>query len=272
MNSANDSARPLEALAVELDDGVLTVTLDRPEQRNVVSDDPLLSELTALATRIGDDRTVRCVILTGRGPAFSAGGNIRKMLEGEGIFGLDPANLVEGYRTGVQRMIRAVHAIPVPTVAAVNGPAIGAGLDLALACDLRLAASSAKVGATFVNLGIVPGDGGAWFLSRAVGTQRAMEMALTGRVLDAEEALALGIFLSVHDPDQLLPAARKLAGEIAAKAPVAVRWTKQLIRRADRGTLDEVLDATAPMQAILHGTPEHKAALRAMLTRVSERR
>jgi enoyl-CoA hydratase/carnithine racemase len=261
-----------DALTVALDHGVLTVTLDRPDQRNVVSDDPLMSELTSLAQTVGDDPAVRCLVLTGRGPAFSAGGNIRKMLDGEGMFGSDPAGIVEGYRTGVQRLVRAVHAIPVPTIAAINGPAIGAGFDLALACDLRLCATTAKVGETFVNLGIVPGDGGSWFLSRAVGPQRAMELALTGRVLGADEALALGLVLSLHDPDQLLAAASELAASIAAKPPMAVRWTKQLVRRADRATLDDVLDATAPLQAILHGTAEHKDALRAMLEQVSARR
>lgn len=261
-----------EALAVELDGGVLTVALDRPEHRNVVSDDPLMTELTTLAQTVGDDPAVRCLVLTGRGSAFSAGGNIRKMLDGEGMFGGEPAGIVEGYRTGVQRLVRAVHAIPVPTIAAINGPAIGAGFDLALACDLRLCATTAKLGETFVNLGIVPGDGGSWFLSRAVGPQRAMELALTGRVLRAEEALTLGLVLSLHDPEDLLAAATELAASIAAKPPMAVRWTKQLVRRADRATLDDVLDATAPLQAILHGTAEHKDALRAMLEHVSARR
>lgn len=267
-----DLAAEFSAIAVELQGGVATVMLDRPEHRNVVSDDPLMTELTRLALAVGDDAEVRAVVLIGRGPAFSAGGNIRKMLEGDGMFGGGPAAIVEGYRTGVQRLVRAVHGIPVPTIAAVNGPAIGAGFDLALACDLRLCSTAAKFGETFVNLGIVPGDGGSWFLSRAVGVQRAMELAFTGRVIGSDEALALGAVLSVHEPDQLLPAARAVADQIASKPATAMRWTKQLIRYAERASLDEVLDVTAPFQAILHGTPEHRDALVAMIERTSSRR
>jgi enoyl-CoA hydratase/carnithine racemase len=265
-------ARSFEAVAVEVRDGVATAVLDRPDSRNVISDEPMMTELTSLALHVGSDPGVRVLVLTGRGSAFSAGGNIHKMLDEEDMFGGPPPSIVEGYRSGVQRLIRALHSTPVPTIAAVNGPAIGAGFDLALACDLRLCASTAKFGETFVNLGIVPGDGGSWLLPRAVGAQRAIELALTGRIIGADEALALGVVLSVHASDELLDAAQGLGATIASKPAMAVRWTKQLIRRSEQATLDEVLDATAPLQAILHGTSEHKAALRAMLDAASSRR
>ncbi len=259
-------------VSTEIDDqGVATITLDCPQRRNVISDDPLMSELTDAAVGVNADPSVRVVVLTGAGSAFSAGGNIQKMLDREGMFGGSPADIVEGYRVGVQRLIRAIHDIEVPTIAAVNGPAIGAGLDLALACDLRVCSTTAKFGEIFVNLGIVPGDGGAWLLPRAVGAQRAAELAFTGRVFGPDDALALGIVLSVHPSDELLDAAQTLAATIAAKPPLAMRWTKQLLRRAERSTLAEVLDATGPLQAILHGSDDHLAALATMSQATSKR-
>lgn len=254
------------------DDGVATITLDCPERRNVISDDPLMSELIEIATAMSSDPEVHVVVLTGAGSAFSAGGNIQKMLDREGMFGGTTADIVQGYRCGIQRLIRAVRDIEVPTIAAVNGAAIGAGFDLALACDLRVCSTTAKFGETFVNLGIVPGDGGSWLLPRAVGTQRAAELAFTGRVFGADEALELGVVLSVHASDELLAAAGVLAGTIAAKPSQAVRWTKRLMRQAEHATLTEVLDATGPLQAILHGTDEHLDALATMSQATSKRR
>jgi enoyl-CoA hydratase/carnithine racemase len=260
-------------VTLEIDDrGVATVTLDCPERRNVISDDPLMSELIDVAQHVNTASGVRAVVLTGRGSAFSAGGNIQKMRDREGMFGGTTDEIVTGYRNGVQRLIQAVFDIEVPTVAAINGPAIGAGFDLALACDLRLCSSTAKFGETFVNLGIVPGDGGSWLLPRAVGVQRAAELAFTGRVFGPDEARALGVVLAVHEPDDLLAAAAELAASIAAKPATAVRWTKQLLRRAEQATLAEVLAATAPLQAILHGSDDHLAALETMAQATSKRR
>ncbi|MFP4514316.1 MAG: enoyl-CoA hydratase-related protein, partial [Acidimicrobiales bacterium] len=174
-------------LSIEIDDGVAMLTLDRPESRNVISDEPMVRELPAACEQLGRDPDVRVVVLTGRGTAFSAGGNVRLMHEKAGMFGGQPHEIADEYRRGIQRLVLAVFHLPVPTIAAINGPAIGAGFDLALACDLRLASSTARFGETFVNLGLVPGDGGSWLLPRAVGHQRAAELAFTGRVIDADE-------------------------------------------------------------------------------------
>lgn len=259
----------LRDLSVEVVDGVATVTLERPDVRNVISDHPLVDELPRVCAALTADPGVRAIVLTGRGKAFSAGGNVRLMHERAGMFGGTPAEIADAYRQGIQRLIRAVVAVEVPTVAAVNGPAIGAGFDLALACDLRIAARTATFGETFVDLGLIPGDGGSWLLPRVVGHHRASELALTGRVIDAAEALELGIVLSLHDVDDLMDAAYSLAHVIATKPATAVRYTKRLLARAQSATFEHILDESAVLQATLHGTEEHRAAVAAFIERRS---
>ena len=258
----------LSAISVDVDQGVATITLERPDVRNVISDAPLVDELPLVCDWLNGSPDIRAAVLTGRGTAFSAGGNVRLMHERAGMFGGAPEEIAQAYRHGIQRLIRAVVDVEVPVVAAVNGPAIGAGFDLALACDLRLASTTAKFGETFVNLGLIPGDGGSWLLPSAVGWQRAAELAFTGRIVDAEEAVRLGIVVSVYDPDELVAAAGDLARTIAAKPAMAMRYTKRLLTRARAGTpFDQVLDEAAVMQGTLHGTKEHHEAVSAMLDR-----
>jgi enoyl-CoA hydratase/carnithine racemase len=262
----NDLAA-LRDVSVDVVDGVATVTLERPDVRNVISDHPLVDELPRVCAALSSDPDVRVIVLTGRGKAFSAGGNVRLMHERAGMFGGTPAEIADAYRHGIQRLIRAVAAVEVPLIAAVNGPAIGAGFDLALACDLRVAARSATFGETFVNLGLIPGDGGSWLLPRVVGLHRASELALTGRVIDAAEALELGIVLSLHEADELMDAAQSLARVIAAKPPTAIRYTKRLLARAQSTTFEHILDESAVLQATLHGTAEHRDAVAAFVER-----
>ena len=152
-----------------------------------------------------------------------------------------------------------------PIIAAVNGPAIGAGLDLACMCDLRIAGKSAKFAESFVKLGIIPGDGGAWLLQRVVGFSKAAEMSLTGDMLDAEEALACGLVSRVVPDEDLLDAARALAAKIAANPPFAVRMTKRLLWEARRADLATVLEMSAAMQAVAHATGDHEEAVDAFL-------
>jgi enoyl-CoA hydratase/carnithine racemase len=259
------------AVRVEVDGPVAVVTLDRPATRNVVSDQPLLDELVAACARLDADPAVRAVVLTGAGPAFSAGGNVRAMHERQGPFGGPPHELEAWYRDGIQRLIRAVHGLRAVTVAAVNGPALGAGFDLALACDLRLASTTARFGETFVDLGIIPGDGGAWLLPRAVGAQRAAELTYTARVVDAAEAVSLGIVLAAHPPEALLGEAVALATAIAAKPAPALRAAKTLLR-ASEAPLGDVLDRSAALQALLHQTDEHREAAAAFVAAADARR
>jgi enoyl-CoA hydratase/carnithine racemase len=256
-----------DALTVAVDGGVALLTMTRPETRNVISDEPLVTELAAACRSLNEDPDIRAVVLTGAGTAFSAGGNVRKMQAREGMFGGQPHEIAAAYRRGIQQLIQSVWGLEVPTIAAVNGPAIGAGFDLALACDLRLASSTAKFGETFVTLGLVPGDGGSWLLPRAVGNQRAAELAFTGRIVDADEARELGIVLSVHEPADLVAAAMDLGSRIAEQPAVAMRYTKRLIRHGANLGLAELLDETADVQAMLHGTAEHLAAVERLLAR-----
>ncbi|WP_313021879.1 crotonase/enoyl-CoA hydratase family protein [Mobilicoccus sp.] len=241
-----------------------TWTLDRPDIRNAISDDDMVEAIVDAAARVTRDDDVRVVVLTGAGSAFSAGGNITAMAEKSGMFGGSPAELREGYRRGIQRIPRALYDVDVPIVAAVNGPAVGAGCDLSLMCDLRIASTRAFFAESFVKLGIIPGDGGAWFLPRVVGAARAAEMALTGDRVDAATALEWGLVSRVVEPDDLLPAAHDLARRIAVNPPRAVRMTKRLLRESGHSSLSTLLELSAAMQPLGHHTQDHAEALAAM--------
>lgn len=246
---------------------VETWTINRPEQRNPISDDEIIGRFEELVANANRDIDVRAIILTGAGSAFSAGGNVKHMAAGEGMFGAPPHEQMELYRYGIQRIPRAFERLHVPIIAAVNGPAAGAGCDLACMCDLRIASTNAWFAESFVKLGIVAGDGGAWLLPRVVGQARAREMAFTGDRVDAATALAWGLVSQVVEPEALLPAAQALAARIAVNPPAAVRMTKQLMVNSDRQSLDEVLALSAGMQALAHTTADHKEALDASVNR-----
>jgi enoyl-CoA hydratase/carnithine racemase len=153
----------------------------------------------------------------------------------------------------------------VPVIAAVNGPAIGAGLDLACMCDVRIAAETAVFAESFVKVGIVPGDGGAWLLPRIIGFSKATELALTGETIDAAEALRIGLVSRVVAPDGLMAAAREVAGKIAANPPHAVRMTKRLLREGQTATLANILELSAAMQSLAHATRDNDEAIDAFL-------
>jgi len=249
----------------EADGPIVTITLNRPELRNAISDDDMIDAIVAVVDRLNRDGSVRAAILTGAGSAFSSGGNVRKMGESGGLNSKLPAQTRNNYRYGIQRIPLAFEKLDVPIIAAVNGPAIGAGCDLACMCDIRIAARSAKFAESFVKLGIIPGDGGAWLLPRVVGLSKASEMAFTGDMIDADEALAAGLVSRVVDDADLLPTARALAGRIAANPPHAVRMTKRLIREGMHARLDTLLELSASMQALAHATADHREAVAAFL-------
>lgn len=252
-------------LLVTRDDAVETWTLNLPDQLNPISGDDMVDALVAAVDRVNRDSTVQAVILTGAGRGFSSGGNVKDMATGTGLFGQTTNLQRTAYRDGIQRIPRALYGCEVPIIAAVNGAAVGAGCDLALMCDLRIASTQAFFAESFVKLGLVPGDGGAYFLPRVVGQARAAEMALTGDRVDARTALEWGLVSRVVDPDALLDEACALAARIAVNPPHAVRMTKKLLRDAGRQTLEDVLEASAAMQAIAHSTDDHHEAVAAML-------
>ena len=211
------------------------------------------------------DRSVRVAILTGAGSAFSAGGNVKRMAEVNAERRAHPIGTVSYYKAGIQRIPLAFEKLEVPVIAAVNGPAIGAGCDPTCMCDIRIAAQSARFAESFVKVGLVPGDGGAWLLQRVVGFSKAAEMALTGDPLSAEEALACGLVSKVVADEDLMSAAQALAKRIAVNPPQAVRLTKRLLQEGRHSRLDTLLELSATMQALAHTTDDHREAANAFV-------
>jgi enoyl-CoA hydratase/carnithine racemase len=250
---------------LEVRDRVATLTFRRDDLRNALTGTALIEDILAVLEWVNRTESLSVLILTGEGSAFSSGGNVREMKEKRGIFSGSIQQIQDQYRRGIQRIPLAMEAAEIPLIAAVNGPAIGAGFDLACMCDIRLGSTKALLGETFLNLGIIPGDGGAWFLQRLVGYQRAAELTLTGRIISAEEALKLGVLLEVLEPAQLLPRASALAAEIASKPPRAVRMTKRVLKHAQRGSLQDFLDLCACFQGMAHHTEDHAEAINAFL-------
>jgi len=244
---------------------VAVITFQRDDVRNALTGTALVEDLMKVLVWANCAEEVSVLVITGDGSAFSSGGNVREMSEKRGIFGGSVQQIQDQYRRGIQQIPLAMEASEVPLIAAINGPAIGAGFDLACMCDMRLASSQAVMGETFVNLGIIPGDGGAWFLQRLIGYQRAAELTLTGRLISAPEALQLGILLEVLEPDMLIGRALELAAQMASKPPRTVRMTKRLLKHAQRGTLQDFLDLCACFQGMAHHTDDHVEAVSAFL-------
>ena len=251
----------------ERDGAVLTLTLNEPDRRNPISDIATVDALIAAIEAADADIEVRCVILTGAGSAFSSGGDLKKMVPGAGLRDARAVQTRRNYKAGIQRIPLAFQALEVPVICAVNGPAIGAGLDLTTMCDIRVANESAKFAESFVKLGIIPGDGGAWLLPRIIGFPMACELALTGRMIDAAEALRVGLVTHVVPADQLMAKAREIAAEIAANPPHATRMTKRLLREGQTATLPTLLDMSAAMQALAHSTADNDEAIKAFIER-----
>ncbi|WP_295856660.1 crotonase/enoyl-CoA hydratase family protein [uncultured Xylophilus sp.] len=243
---------------------VVTLTMRQPETRNALTGNSAVDEIVAACAAIARDPGVRAVVLTGNDPAFSSGGNVKDMRRYE-TEDTDPEKIREEYRHGIQRIPKALYHLDVPVIAAVNGPAIGAGLDLSCMCDIRIASERATFAESFVKVGIVPGDGGAWLLPRVVGMSKASEMAFTGDTLDAAQALACGLVSRVVPHDDLLPEALRLAERIAANPGGVLRMTKRLLREGERSSLETLLEMSAAYQAIAHRSPDHHEAVRAFI-------
>ena len=208
---------------------------------------------------------ISVMILTGAGSAFCAGGDIKAMHSKTDQFGLPPLDVAESYINGIQRIPLALYNLDVPTIAAVNGPAVGAGCDLTMMCDMRIASEKAKFGEVFLNLGIIPGDAGSWFLLRRLGHQKAADLTFSGRMVEAEEALELGMVLELVPHEKLMERARERAAVIAAKPPRAVRIAKRLMRNAERMDLPDFLNSAAAYQALMHQTEDHHEAVAAFI-------
>lgn len=254
-----------------LENRVALLTLNRHDLRNALTGSALIDDIVTTANWVNCCDEVSVLVITGTGSAFSAGGNIRDMAERGGDFAGDVAECAQRYRRGIQQIPLALQDVEVPIIAAVNGPAIGAGFDLANMADIRIASEKAKFGETFLNLGIIPGDGGAWLMQRLIGYQRAFELTLTGRVIDAVEAQQLGIVMEVTPHDQLLETSLQLAQRMANQPPKATRLTKRLMKMAQRMELKDFLDLCAVFQGMCHNEPEHLEAVNRMLETMSRK-
>lgn len=261
MTDSTDSS----PIRVERKGHIAVLTLNRPQTRNALSGDEMFAAFEDIFDQLNADLGVRAAVLTGAPPAFCSGGNVSDMRDRAGMFAGTAAEIAQRYRAGIQRIPRAFAQLQVPIIAAVNGPAIGAGCDLACMCDLRIASTTARFAESFVKVGIVPGDGGCWLLPRVVGYAQAAEMTLTGDPLDAHRALAVGLVSRVVEPSSLLSEALALAERVAANPPQVLRWAKQLLQQARQGDLDAALDAAGQFQGLAHHTADHREALAALL-------
>jgi enoyl-CoA hydratase/carnithine racemase len=250
-------------IVYEVADRVATLTLNMPDTRNSISAQQTIEEIESACRRAQYDDEVSVLILTGAGKSFSSGGNVKAMRERAQEMSGPAVHLQERYRRGIQRIPLAVDSLDVPVIGAINGHAIGAGCDLAMMCDIRIASKAAVFGETFLNLGIIPGDGGSWFLVRQIGYQAAAELTFTGKVVDAAEALRLGMVSRVVEPEQLLPEAQALAKAIAAKPPRALRLAKRILKQAQRTSLSDFLDICAVTQGVVQTAEDHKTAIEA---------
>ncbi len=242
---------------------VLVCTLNRPEIRNAL-DDAMMADLGAALDEASSDLDVRAFILTGEGDAFCSGIDTRRIAARSDVFeGRSPPRTRHSYSHGVQKMTRSFHACEVPVIAAVNGPAIGLGFDLTIQCDIRIAAETAVFSEAFVHMGLVPGDGGFWYLPRIVGYARAVEMTVTGRRVNARTAQAWNLVSDVTPSGQALERALDLAQEIAERPPQTVRLSKRLIRDAMQTSLDGALTLGALAQAVLTGSADQREAVAA---------
>ena len=248
----------------EVEDAIATITLNRPDARNAYSE-AMVTDLVGALDRAEIDDEVRVVIVTGAGSAFCAGGDLKAMREHTGMFAGDPVELRQKYIRGIQSIPRRFDSFEKPTIAAINGAAIGAGLGLALMCDLRITSERAKFGSTFARVGLIPGDGGAYLLTRIVGFSRALELILTARVIDAQEASRIDLVHRVVAPDTLHNTAKETAEHIASLPPKAVRMAKTALYRSVDRDLETALHITAALQGLIQRTDEHDRAVEELL-------
>jgi enoyl-CoA hydratase/carnithine racemase len=246
------------------------LTLNRPEKRNAISDE-MRAELVAALKRVSDDSAARALVITGAGKGFCAGGDIagmqRRMDAPPGEVGYN------GWKRqqGVHAAVSLLHHLPKPTIAAVNGAAAGLGADMALSCDFVVASSAASFTWSYINRGLIPDGGGLYFLPRRVGLPKAKDLIFTGRKLDADQALAMGIADRVATPESLLADAKLWAAELGAGSATALALGKTILNQSFELTAEQVLTLGSQAQGICYTSSEHRAAVTAFLDKSSAR-
>ena len=255
----------MSILAYEKRGPIAVLTLNRPDAMNALGQDGDGLAVANVCAEILSDNEIHCAILTGAGRAFSAGGDLKAMQSRTGQFGGDAMALRDGYRRNIHQIIKSLYHFELPIVSAINGPAIGLGCDVACLGDLRIASDKARFGSTFLSIGLIPGDGGAWLLPRIVGDARAAELLYTGKIIDAETAAKWGLVSEVVTPDALMDTAMTLAEQVAAQPPHALRMAKSLLRHGATASFETIMDMSAASQAITHLTEDHMEGVNAML-------
>lgn len=257
-------------LRVEREGPLAILTIDDQKKRNALSP-ALTRQLVAACQSINADMSVSCAVLTAAGDVFCAGGNLKDMYARANHFSGNAAEIRRTYLNGVQTIARALYDLEVPIIAAVNGPAMGAGMDFATMCTLRIASEKARFAESFIKLGLTSAAGGAWFLPRAIGQQRAAELALTGETIDARQALDAGLVLKVVPHESLLDEARALAARITCHPAHSVRLNRRLLRESARVDLSTALELAAAMQAVVQQTDDQYEAVAAAVEKRAPR-
>lgn len=256
-------------LIVNHDKYCLWITLNRPEAANAFSLDQIHA-FCSLLKKADQDHDVRCIVITGADKHFCAGGDVKAMQAKTGMFAGEANELREKYIHGIQNIPRVIESLATPIIAMVNGAAIGAGLDLACMCDIRIASKKARFGETFAKLGLIPGDGGAFLLQRVVGFAKAMELTLTAKVINASEALAIGLISEVVEEHELKDKVQHYVDMILSNAPIANSMSKQLLKRSYRDSLEGCLELSAAYQAITQRSSDHTTGLNNVVNKKSD--
>ena len=251
-----------KCLIYEVEDNIATLTLNRPERLNALGD-TLREDLHDAITTASGDPDVRAIILTGAGRGFCSGGDVKAMNEAKERQATSP--IMDKIAPSRDLTVLAMRDAPKPVIAAINGPAAGAGMNLALACDIRIASSAARFGETFVKRGLHVDWGGTYFLPRIVGMAKACELIFTGDVIGAEEALALGIVSQVVAPEALVETVRALASKMAAGPPIAIRLAKRALYHNQECDLRAALEYETYAQNICRETEDAREGIRAFV-------
>lgn len=253
-------------LILKYENNVLWITLNRAESSNAFSDE-MIKYLVETLEQADEDNDIRCIVITGAGKHFCAGGDVKAMQTKSGMFAGESNELRERYKRGIQKIPLCFERLSTPVVAMINGAAIGAGLDLACMCDIRIASEYAKFGETFTKLGLIPGDGGTYFLQRIVGFGKAMELTLTGEIINCENAKNIGLVNYVVGADQLLSKTQEIVDKIISNAPIAVQMAKRSLISSYRSDLQTSLDMLSAYQGITQRTSDHFEAVNSVFNK-----
>jgi len=253
-----------EDLVVEFKNNCVWINLNRPEASNAYSNG-MIQALVEVLKYADFDTGVRVIVITGSGKNFCAGGDIKAMKGKTGMFAGESNQLREAYQAGIQQIPLTISNLKTPIVAMVNGAAVGAGCDLAAMCDLRIASDEASFAETFAKVGLVPGDGGAFFITRLIGFGKAMEMFLTCKIFSASEALKMGLVNQVVLPHELKTKTEELVEQLRSLPPIALQMTKKSISHAYQNDLHSHLELMAAYQGITQRSSDHFKALDGMV-------